>query len=899
MNATDPHSVLVADDDPAALALFGDWLESAGYRVLTAENGERALQLLLEHGTPLVIADLDMPGMNGMKLCTVIRDHEGIGFAHVMVVASVDSSELMISAFDAGADDFLAKPVDRREFLARVRDAERVITMQADIDQKNRALHQANARLEVVNMQFAAANDRLRFLATTDELTGLGNRRASFTRLAEQWSQAIRQDSPLSCLMLDIDHFKQVNDRHGHAVGDQVLQAVARTLARSARGSEPAFRIGGEEFLLCCPGSKIKQASQAGERARRAIEQLQINTAAGELSVTVSVGVAERDSTMRRPDDLIKAADAALYQAKRLGRNRVCHDRDGWLPASEPASDNATLSRGKEPGALSAADAGIEPKALNILVADDDPSARVLYRRVLERAGHRLTEANDGKEAWDRLQHFPADLVILDGIMPGMSGIECIREIKRNSPFRDLPIILASGRSETDSIVEGLAAGADEYLTKPIDPRELLLRVNSVVRYRHALAASNAVRGEQSRALSLTAEFCWRLAAASTLDEVLHHTVYATSELTCSRGVAVALAHDRNELRVAKQLGYDEASVRNLPIARESGEIWRFYNLEDPDGSTARLLTGTHAAAPDAILLRHRQNVIVPLRAPGERLGVMVISGRHRDAAFTPLELEYIQLISNVASAAIQECLSRQALDAARDGIVLALAGLAESRDTDTGKHLERVTQFSLLLARTLQASARHSTEISSAFLQDLARAVPLHDIGKVAIPDAVLHKPGPLSGSELDTMRTHAAVGEQTIASLIARGGSASFLLVAREIAGAHHEWWNGNGYPRGLSGVNIPLAARITAVADVYDALTTRRPYKDPMPHTKARSIIVAASGSQFDPEVVAAFEQIESEFARLAIEFADEPERDAVLADDAIIAVTPALLATATGR
>jgi putative two-component system response regulator len=261
------------------------------------------------------------------------------------------------------------------------------------------------------------------------------------------------------------------------------------------------------------------------------------------------------------------------------------------------------------------------------------------------------------------------------------------------------------------------------------------------------------------------------------------------------------------------------------------------------------------------------------LSAPEHVTGVLNITDRQDARPFTPLELEHIDLICNIAAYVIDDLVTRRARDEARDSIAAALAKLAEYRDTDTGLHLDRVSGFAVILAEDLRETEQFRDVIDDPFLSELSRAVPLHDIGKVATPDHILLKPGKLTPEEMAVMRMHPVVGMETIRALVKRTPGTHFLEMAEEIAYAHHEWYDGSGYPRGLAAEEIPLAARIAALADVYDALTTKRPYKDAMPHEQAMRIIREMRGSQFDPAVVDAFLRREQAFADLASQLADE--------------------------
>lgn len=194
---------------------------------------------------------------------------------------------------------------------------------------------------------------------------------------------------------------------------------------------------------------------------------------------------------------------------------------------------------------------------------------------------------------------------------------------------------------------------------------------------------------------------------------------------------------------------------------------------------------------------------------------------------------------------------------------IIALSKLAESRDDDTGNHVERTVTFCRLLAHKLRMHPACSETLDDEYIDDLIHAATLHDIGKVAIPDRILLKPGPLTSEEFAVMKTHTLRGAETLELVRARYPRNKFLTMGILIARSHHERWNGSGYPDGLKGEEIPLCARIMAMADVYDALRSRRPYKEPMTEAATRSILVSERGKHFDPNVIDAFLAVEGEF------------------------------------
>jgi putative two-component system response regulator len=208
-----------------------------------------------------------------------------------------------------------------------------------------------------------------------------------------------------------------------------------------------------------------------------------------------------------------------------------------------------------------------------------------------------------------------------------------------------------------------------------------------------------------------------------------------------------------------------------------------------------------------------------------------------------------------------------------RDLMIFGMAKLAESRDRDTGSHLERVRMYCRIIADHLATLPRFARIVDREFVRLIFATSPLHDIGKVGIPDAILLKSDRLTPAEFEVMKSHTLIGAQTLDAALKEFPEAKFLSMARDIALSHHERWDGGGYPHGLSGQNIPLAARIVAVADVYDALRSARVYKKAQTHAAARETIVAGSGRHFDPEMVGAFLATEERFEAVAKRLADE--------------------------
>lgn len=289
--------------------------------------------------------------------------------------------------------------------------------------------------------------------------------------------------------------------------------------------------------------------------------------------------------------------------------------------------------------------------------------------------------------------------------------------------------------------------------------------------------------------------------------------------------------------------------------------------LGDPESVAAEGLAGPAVGA---------RNHLVALRHGAQDVGEIAIDlesyGKPR---LTLIDESFLAGIAATASTAADGYVQRFERDEAQHATILALAKLAEHRDNETGRHLERVSTYCRMLAETLRARGQFTDQITDEFIDNLERSAPLHDIGKVGISDSILLKPGKLDASEWEIMKTHTVIGAETLRPLVEKSSKHSYLRMGLEIAWCHHEKWNGSGYPRGLSGRSIPLAARILSLADCYDALTSRRPYKEPWSHPEAIAYIEGEQGQHFDPEVVRAFLERESDFDEVHTRLGDGTE------------------------
>jgi two-component system cell cycle response regulator len=295
------NEVLVAEDDPMFRKILKTWLEDWGYRVTLAEDGAAAWNILQQEPLPeLLILDWVMPGIDGQELCRRIREKPKTTYPYILLVTAKDDSADLVAGLDAGADDYLTKPLDRSELRARLKVGRRILSLQHGLIQ---------------------AREDLRFQATHDVLTGMWNRGELLQLLQAEIERASRIQGPTGLLMLDLDHFKRINDTCGHLAGDTVLREVANRISQVVRSYDFVGRYGGEEFLVVLPGCDRSQVLQSAERIRSAIAEAPVMTGSSEITITVSIGATTVISGHPSGNEVLAVADTALYQAKDAGRN--------------------------------------------------------------------------------------------------------------------------------------------------------------------------------------------------------------------------------------------------------------------------------------------------------------------------------------------------------------------------------------------------------------------------------------------------------------------------------------------------------------------------------------------------------------------------------------------------
>jgi diguanylate cyclase (GGDEF)-like protein len=288
--------ILIAEaDEPTRLRLFA-LLSQRGYDVMIATDGAEACRLLQHDDAPsLAIFGRYMPGLDGLELCRTVRQWSNERYIYIVMLTVQKDTPDIVAGMRAGADDYISKNCAFDELHARLRAGERILKLQ----------------------------EQLRIEATHDVLTGTLNRRAILNLLEREAAQAIRHPSPIGILLLDLDHFKKVNDSYGHTVGDVVLTETAKRFSAPLRPYDALGRYGGEEFLIVLPRCDLERTAEVAERIRASVAKTPIDTSAGQIEITVSIGATVIDHELVSVHELIQSADQALYEAKELGRNRV------------------------------------------------------------------------------------------------------------------------------------------------------------------------------------------------------------------------------------------------------------------------------------------------------------------------------------------------------------------------------------------------------------------------------------------------------------------------------------------------------------------------------------------------------------------------------------------------
>jgi diguanylate cyclase (GGDEF)-like protein len=302
------HKILLVEDDKLQAKTTKEYLEKAGHEIVWVENGMSAIKSAKTEPFDLIVLDLVLPDVGGNEVCRWLKNTKDTKDIPIIILSAKGTTKEKVVGLEAGADDYLPKPYDPSELKARIYACLRTKVLQDELKKKNQQLEQVLLQMET--------------LAMTDQLTGLFNRRYFLSVFEKEFSRTMRYNHPTSCLMLDIDHFKGINDEYGHHAGDEVLKEISRVMIDCLRKSDTLARWGGEEFIILLPETTKENALQVASRILNAVSTQQFSSLPGQ--VTVSIGLAGiPDPNVNTSEKLITASDSALYEAKNKGRNRI------------------------------------------------------------------------------------------------------------------------------------------------------------------------------------------------------------------------------------------------------------------------------------------------------------------------------------------------------------------------------------------------------------------------------------------------------------------------------------------------------------------------------------------------------------------------------------------------
>ena len=701
--------------------------------------------------------------------------------------------------------------------------------------------------------------------ALADPGTGLPNRRHGLLHLERAFAAA-RRGTLLTVVVFDLDHFKRVNDQHGHATGDEVLRQFARVLEERTRDMNLSARMGGEEFVSILEDCDIEGARVFAESVRTGLADVHFPFG----TVTTSAGIAAYEDGMASPDVLLAAADQALYRAKSAGRDRVDVARGsaGRDAAGAPPIPRSSLDDDRDrPGAGEL-----------VLVVDDDDDARRSVARVLRRSGFDVIETGDPDRALRIVRGLdaPPDVVITDVIMPAMSGFRMVELL--TGAVGPLRVLYMSGYVKDEVEWSGAPGAVTAYLGKPVTLDELRRAVNGLLDRDVGAVDGASAPGEAEEATGTAAARDapwtgpqeWTDRDDAPEQEEPPVLVTGTGERPV-RALLVRLRH----------LGYENLVARPLAQLR----------TEPPPPGMRAVVAWLEGPVDDAleevVELRARLDgkQAVPLLLLAEKLPAEV-TGRWPDlfpALYLPtdtglgeLDLQLRHLFSTQERMAEQRTAladmearieaGTAELESAYRDLLVRLARASEMKDDATGRHAERVAEVSRALALEMGLGPDRAEVIG--------QAAALHDIGKIAIPDAILDKPGDLTPTERELVERHTVIGADLL-----HGSRHPILREAERMARSHHERWDGSGYPEGLAGEEIPLGARIVSVADVFDVVTHARSYLEASSTERALSVVEEGRGTYFDPSVVSALVALDRRG-----ELPSDPDRGPVATPDA---------------
>lgn len=425
----DKEFILLIDDDVDFVTLAKHILEKEGFLLIVAPNGKRGLEMIYDFKPSVILIDIHLPDMDGFIIFESIVTKLKKNHTPIIIISGDDSKENRIRAYQMGAIDFISKPIDKDLFIANLKNR---IRLRNEIEQA----------------------------VIVDELTSLYNRKYMNTQLMQHISQYNRNKTPFSIVLLDLDHFKLVNDTYGHLMGDDVLRKFATLVNESKRENDIICRYGGEEFIVILPNTSKEQAYHFLNRLKKVLSEVYFYANDESFQITFSAGITEINEKNNHPKKLIDEADKALYHAKMSGRNQFI-----TYNTSLQALNNLL-------------------KITIVIVEDSHLIRHMLVNyfsnwRPSDRYEINVVSYSNGIDFLNSNWYKPKEkyIILLDGIMPGMDGLEVLKKVRENYTTDNVLISMLTGRKGEEHIIHALRNGADDYIIKPFVAEEVSERI--------------------------------------------------------------------------------------------------------------------------------------------------------------------------------------------------------------------------------------------------------------------------------------------------------------------------------------------------------------------------------------------------------------------------------------
>ena len=809
-------TVLIVDDDPMIRELLTIYISDIDCNIETAENGEKAIKLVNEKKIDIMILDLLLPDMDGFDVCRKIKEYEKTYPIQVVIVTSLTDTRSKIEGIEAGTDDFLLKPVSRDELKARLL-----------------SLFKKKAYLD----QLIVRTDNALNAAITDKMTGVYNHGYFKNFLTMELNRAERHGHKLALLMIDIDDFKKFNDRYGHPCGDEALKIIASIIRENIRKVDLLARYGGEEFAIILPYLGLEAAEEIATRILEKVNNHCEIPFASDGRLSVSIGLSIFPDHISDANALIKTADCALYMAKRNGKNRVAV----YSEISESTYTDNIYQAGF--GMIHQ----VESFYKNEINTSFRDSLTGLFNHgfFLIYLEQELLRSNRSGNSFSLAMLDIDELGMLNQKQGPGGGDRLLRDVGEviNKTIRGVDIAARYGGDRFIIIFVGACIKESMDVSERI--RTLIENeIDEQITVSIGLASFHP--GSQNSIGSIIDEAQSALMQAKTRGKNMV-CCYKSSEKKYDDKIFEILLVDDDPLNLKylegllQPIGYSTHRSKN-----GSEAIYIINNMEidlvlldvmmpDMDGFEVcrKIKTNEDTRMIPVILITALDDTETKIRG--------IDAGADDFISKPPNKAE---LLARVKSLLRLKRLNNNLTSI--ENVLFSMAKAVESKDSYTQGHVDRVSQMAISIGKDMG--------VSNSELEALRFGGILHDIGKMGVPSEILNKPGPLNDEEWEIMKRHPEIGYRICLPLKKNLGN------ALDIVRHHHEKLDGSGYPDGLRNDEISMVARIMAVADIYDALITDRPYRKGMSMEKTLDILYKeADAGKLDFNVVVSIDNL----------------------------------------